>query len=39
MVSVVVIEFSGMRCQPLRRALADFYHLVCSQVYTWPSFT
>ncbi|TXY81401.1 acetyltransferase [Vibrio cholerae] len=21
MVSVVVIEFSGMRCQPLRRAL------------------
>ncbi|HDL9495301.1 TPA: acetyltransferase [Vibrio cholerae] len=22
MVSVVVIEFSGMRCQPLRRALA-----------------
>ncbi len=23
MVSVVVIEFSGMRCQPLRRALCD----------------
>ncbi len=23
MVAVVVIEFSGMRCQPLRRALAD----------------
>ncbi len=23
MVSVVVFEFSGMRCQPLRRALAD----------------
>ncbi|EGR3866392.1 iron transporter [Vibrio cholerae] len=22
MVSVVVFEFSGMRCQPLRRALA-----------------
>ncbi|TQO74108.1 acetyltransferase [Vibrio cholerae] len=22
MVSAVVIEFSGMRCQPLRRALA-----------------
>ncbi len=22
MVSVVVIKFSGMRCQPLRRALA-----------------
>ncbi|RNE62711.1 acetyltransferase [Vibrio cholerae] len=22
MVTVVVIEFSGMRCQPLRRALA-----------------
>ncbi|MGT8847608.1 iron transporter [Vibrio cholerae] len=22
MVSVVVIEFSGMRCQPLRRALS-----------------
>ncbi|EJL6357641.1 acetyltransferase [Vibrio cholerae] len=22
MVAVVVIEFSGMRCQPLRRALA-----------------
>ncbi|MCX9469245.1 acetyltransferase [Vibrio cholerae] len=24
MVSVVVIEFSGMRCQPLRRALCVF---------------
>ncbi len=24
MVSVVVIEFSGMRCQPLRRALGAF---------------
>ncbi|TQQ13418.1 acetyltransferase [Vibrio cholerae] len=24
MVSVVVIEFSGMRCQPLRRALCLF---------------
>ncbi|MFA0882422.1 acetyltransferase [Vibrio cholerae] len=24
MVSVVVFEFSGMRCQPLRRALCDF---------------
>ncbi|ENM2846931.1 acetyltransferase [Vibrio cholerae] len=24
MVSVVVIEFSGMRCQPLRRALCIF---------------
>ncbi|QXC55698.1 acetyltransferase [Vibrio mimicus] len=24
MVSVVVIEFSGMRCQPLRRALCTF---------------
>ncbi|EGR4280692.1 acetyltransferase, partial [Vibrio cholerae] len=23
MVSVVVIEFSGMRCQPLRRALYE----------------
>ncbi|TQQ39669.1 iron transporter [Vibrio cholerae] len=23
MVSVVVIEFSGMRCQPLRRALGE----------------
>ncbi|MCD1196841.1 acetyltransferase [Vibrio cholerae] len=23
MVSVVVIEFSGMRCQPLRRALVS----------------
>ncbi len=23
MVSVVVIKFSGMRCQPLRRALAQ----------------
>ncbi|EGR4478276.1 acetyltransferase, partial [Vibrio cholerae] len=23
MVSVVVFEFSGMRCQPLRRALAS----------------
>ncbi|EGR2509486.1 acetyltransferase [Vibrio cholerae] len=26
MVAVVVLEFSGMRCQPLRRALADFRH-------------
>ncbi|TXX83757.1 acetyltransferase [Vibrio cholerae] len=24
MVSVVVFEFSGMRCQPLRRALCSF---------------
>ncbi|EGR3934133.1 acetyltransferase [Vibrio cholerae] len=24
MVAVVVFEFSGMRCQPLRRALALF---------------
>ncbi|ENM5827907.1 acetyltransferase [Vibrio metoecus] len=24
MVTVVVFEFSGMRCQPLRRALAQF---------------
>ncbi|EHS1090856.1 TPA: iron transporter [Vibrio cholerae] len=24
MVSVVVIEFSGMRCQPLRRALGEW---------------
>ncbi|EGR2241140.1 acetyltransferase [Vibrio cholerae] len=24
MVAVVVIEFSGMRCQPLRRALCAF---------------
>ncbi|EJY4342072.1 iron transporter [Vibrio cholerae] len=24
MVSAVVIEFSGMRCQPLRRALGIF---------------
>ncbi|MCR9386015.1 acetyltransferase [Vibrio metoecus] len=24
MVAVVVIEFSGMRCQPLRRALCVF---------------
>ncbi|TQP28747.1 iron transporter [Vibrio cholerae] len=24
MVSVVVFEFSGMRCQPLRRALSVF---------------
>ncbi len=29
MVAVVVIEFSGMRCQPLRRALGkvSFYQL------------
>ncbi len=26
MVAVVVFEFSGMRCQPLRRALAHTYH-------------
>ncbi|EIV8469399.1 acetyltransferase [Vibrio vulnificus] len=25
MVTVVVFEFSGMRCQPLRRALAYFF--------------
>ncbi|EJY0884923.1 acetyltransferase [Vibrio cholerae] len=30
MVMVVVIEFSGMRCQPLRRAL-------CSQRTKWIS--
>ncbi|EGQ9854588.1 acetyltransferase [Vibrio cholerae] len=24
MVSVVVFEFSGMRCQPLRRALCEW---------------
>ncbi|EJL6528390.1 TPA: iron transporter [Vibrio cholerae] len=24
MVSVVVFEFSGMRCQPLRRALGEW---------------
>ncbi|EGR1102515.1 acetyltransferase [Vibrio cholerae] len=28
MVSVVVIEFSGMRCQPLRRALCDFSDII-----------
>ncbi|EKF9746153.1 acetyltransferase [Vibrio cholerae] len=26
MVTVVVVEFGVMRCQPLRRALADFRH-------------
>ncbi|EKF9599541.1 acetyltransferase [Vibrio cholerae] len=26
MVTVVVVEFGVMRCQPLRRALADFQH-------------
>nr|WP_255253563.1 acetyltransferase [Vibrio cholerae] len=26
MVTVVVFEFSVMRCQPLRRALAHIYH-------------
>ncbi|RND30510.1 acetyltransferase [Vibrio cholerae] len=26
MVAVVVFEFSGMRCQPLRRALAHTSH-------------
>ncbi|TXZ02374.1 acetyltransferase [Vibrio cholerae] len=26
MVSVVVVEFGVMRCQPLRRALAIFEH-------------
>ncbi|EMQ70680.1 hypothetical protein VCNHCC008D_000453, partial [Vibrio cholerae O1 str. NHCC-008D] len=36
---LLCLSFVVMRCQPLRRALADFYHLVCSQVYTWPSFT
>ncbi|EGR4218248.1 acetyltransferase [Vibrio cholerae] len=28
MVSAVVIEFSGMRCQPLRRALCDFSDII-----------
>ncbi|MCD1209596.1 acetyltransferase [Vibrio cholerae] len=28
MVSVVVIKFSGMRCQPLRRALCDFSDII-----------
>ncbi|KAA0998755.1 hypothetical protein F0H41_18200 [Vibrio cholerae] len=28
MVSVVVIEFSGMRCQPLRRALAALVNTI-----------
>ncbi|KAE8430934.1 acetyltransferase [Vibrio cholerae] len=25
MVAVLVFEFSGMRCQPLRRALCDYW--------------
>ncbi|TQQ10382.1 acetyltransferase [Vibrio cholerae] len=29
MVSVVVIEFSGMRCQPLSRALCKKGSLIC----------
>ncbi|EGQ8673457.1 iron transporter [Vibrio cholerae] len=29
MVAVVVFEFSGMRCQPLRRALAAYWR-ICS---------
>ncbi|TQP70775.1 acetyltransferase [Vibrio cholerae] len=28
MVSAVVFEFSGMRCQPLRRALCDFSDII-----------
>ncbi|EGQ8445079.1 acetyltransferase [Vibrio cholerae] len=28
MVSVVVFEFSGVRCQPLRRALCDFSDII-----------
>ncbi|RNE70747.1 acetyltransferase [Vibrio cholerae] len=28
MVAVVVFEFSGMRCQPLRRALCDFSDII-----------
>ncbi|TQO74113.1 acetyltransferase [Vibrio cholerae] len=31
MVSVVVFEFSGMRCQPLRRALCSFCKSDCYQ--------
>ncbi|EJR5450042.1 iron transporter [Vibrio cholerae] len=27
MVSAVVFEFSGMRCQPLRRALCSFINI------------
>ncbi|MCA3916724.1 acetyltransferase [Vibrio vulnificus] len=30
MVSVVVFEFGGMRCQPLRRALAILGETVCN---------
>ncbi|TQP19789.1 iron transporter [Vibrio cholerae] len=33
MVAVVVFEFSGMRCQPLRRALA------VSKEYSWKVIT
>ncbi|TQP35715.1 acetyltransferase [Vibrio cholerae] len=29
MVSVVVFEFSGMRCQPLRRALCESEKFRC----------
>ncbi|RBM83884.1 acetyltransferase [Vibrio paracholerae] len=34
MVSVVVFEFSGMRCQPLRRALCDWrkYYEKCRRI-------
>ncbi|EJL6311175.1 acetyltransferase [Vibrio cholerae] len=31
MVTVVVFEFSGMRCQPLRRALA-YYAVTCKSL-------
>ncbi|EKF9603763.1 acetyltransferase [Vibrio cholerae] len=31
MVSVVVFEFSGMRCQPLRRALGRYQHFLMFQ--------
>ncbi|ELY5189481.1 TPA: iron transporter [Vibrio cholerae] len=37
MVSVVVIEFSGMRCQPLRRALGTGWKIGTTTVKSAPS--
>ncbi|AUW38474.1 acetyltransferase [Vibrio mimicus] len=35
MVAVVVFEFSGMRCQPLRRALCTFSENILVSRWSW----
>ncbi|TYW41474.1 acetyltransferase [Vibrio cholerae] len=38
MVTVVVFEFSGMRCQPLRRALAFYLAISAKGLQVIPTF-